>query len=157
MKKVKFKLEPGAVAPIKATDGSVGYDLFVYGSHCIYPGRNAVRTGLSIQLPEGFEATVRPRSGCSLKGIPDEYNLRHNADTLMGTIDTDYRGEVKLIINNHEDEEFFLSDGQRIAQLVISPVFTGVAEVVDELDDTERGYNGFNSTGVCRMIGSDTQ
>ena len=148
MNTVKFKLEPGAVAPIKATDGSVGYDLFVYGSHCIYPGRNAVRTGLSIQLPEGFEATVRPRSGCSLKGIPDEYNLRHNADTLMGTIDTDYRGEVKLIINNHEDEEFFLSDGQRIAQLVISPVFTGVAEVVDELDDTERGDNGFNSTGV---------
>ena len=148
MKKVKFKLEPGAVAPIKATDGSVGYDLFVYGSHRIYPGRNAVRTGLSIQLPEGFEATVRPRSGCSLKGIPDEYNFRHNADVLMGTIDTDYRGEVKLIVLNHEDEPFFLADGQRIAQLVISPVFTGVAEVVDELDDTERVDNGFNSTGV---------
>ena len=148
MKKVKFKLEPGATAPIKATDGSVGYDLFVYGSHCIYPGRNAVRTGLSIQLPEGFEATVRPRSGCSLKGIPDEYNMRHNADLLFGTIDTDYRGEVKIIVLNHEDEEFFLSDGQRIAQLVISPVFAGVTEVVDELDDTERGDNGFNSTGV---------
>lgn len=148
MKTVKFKLEPGATAPIKATDGSVGYDLFVYGSHCIYPGRNAVRTGLSIQLPEGFEATVRPRSGCSLKGIPDEYNVRHNADALLGTIDTDYRGEIKLIVNNHEDEEFFISDGQRIAQLVISPVFTGVAEVVDELDDTERGEGGFNSTGV---------
>lgn len=148
MNTVKFKLEPGAVAPIKATDGSVGYDLFVYGSHCIYPGRNAVRTGLSIQLPEGFEATVRPRSGCSLKGIPDECNLRHNADALLGTIDTDYRGEVKLIVNNHEDVEFFLENGQRIAQLVISPVFTGVAEVVDELDDTERGDNGFNSTGV---------
>lgn len=148
MKKVKFKLEPGATAPIKATDGSVGYDLFVYGSHCIYPGRNAVRTGLSIQLPEGFEATVRPRSGCSLKGIPDEYNFRHNADTLLGTIDTDYRGEIKLIIINYEEEPFFLADGQRIAQLVISPVFTGVAEVVDELDDTERGDNGFNSTGV---------
>ena len=148
MKRVKFKLEPCATAPIKATDGSVGYDLFVYGSHCIYPGRNAVRTGLSIQLPEGYEATVRPRSGCSLKGIPDEYNLRHNADTLMGTIDTDYRGEVKLIINNHEDVEFFLSDGQRIAQLVISPVFTGEVEMVDNLDDTERGEGGFNSTGV---------
>lgn len=148
MKKVKFKLEPGAVAPIKATDGSVGYDLFVYGSHCIYPGRNAVRTGLSIQLPEGFEATVRPRSGCSLKGIPDEYNLRHNADALMGTIDTDYRGEIKIIVKNDEDTEFFLENGQRIAQLVISPVFTGVAEVVDEIDDTERGDNGFNSTGV---------
>lgn len=148
MKKVKFKLEPGATAPIKATDGSVGYDLFVYGSHCIYPGRNAVRTGLSIQLPEGYEATVRPRSGCSLKGIPDEYNMRHNADALLGTIDTDYRGEVKLIVLNHEEEPFFLSDGQRIAQLVISPVFTGEVEMVDNLDDTERGEGGFNSTGV---------
>lgn len=148
MKKVKFKLEPGATAPIKATDGSVGYDLFVYGSHCIYPGRNAVRTGLSIQLPEGFEATVRPRSGCSLKGIPDECNLRHNADALLGTIDTDYRGEIKMIVVNHEDEEFFLSDGQRIAQLVISPVFSGSVSIVDDLDDTERGEGGFNSTGL---------
>lgn len=148
MNTVKFKLEPGATAPIKATDGSVGYDLFVYGSHCIYPGRNAVRTGLSIQLPEGFEATVRPRSGCSLKGIPDEYNIRHNADALLGTIDTDYRGEIKLIVNNHEDVEFFLSNGQRIAQLVISPVFTGTALISDELSDTDRGSNGFNSTGV---------
>lgn len=74
--------------------------------------------------------------------------MRHNADALMGTIDTDYRGEVKLIINNHEDDEFFLSDGQRIAQLVISPVFTGSVEIVDDLDDTERGEGGFNSTGV---------
>lgn len=148
MKRVKFKLEPGATAPIKATDGSIGYDLFVYGSHCVYPGRNAVRTGLSIQLPEGYEATVRPRSGCSLKGIPDECNLRHNADALLGTIDTDYRGEIKMIVVNHEDEEFFLSDGQRIAQLVISPVFTGEVEMVDNLDDTERGEGGFNSTGV---------
>ena len=148
MKKVKFKLEPGATAPIKATDGSVGYDLFVYGSHCIYPGRNAVRTGLSIQLPEGFEATVRPRSGCSLKGISDEYNMRHNADALLGTIDTDYRGEIKMIVNNHEEEPFFLSDGQRIAQLVISPVFIGEVEMVDNLDDTERGEGGFNSTGL---------
>ena len=146
--KVKFKTEPLAVAPIKATDGSVGYDLFVYGSHFIHPGRNAVRTGVSIQLPKGFEATVRPRSGCSLNGMPDERGIRHNADALLGTIDTDYRGEIKLIIINYEEEPFFLADGQRIAQLVISPVFTGVAEVVDELDDTERGDNGFNSTGV---------
>lgn len=148
MKTVKFKLEPGAAAPIKATDGSVGYDIFVYGSHCIYPGRNAVRTGLSIQLPEGYEATVRPRSGCSLKGIPDEYNIRHNADSLFGTIDTDYRGEIKIIVNNNEDVEFFIEDGQRIAQLVISPVFAGSIEIVDDLDDTERGEGGFNSTGV---------
>lgn len=148
MKKVKFKLEPGAVAPIKATDGSVGYDLFVYGAHTVKPGRNAIRTGVSIELPEGYEATIRPRSGCSLKGMPDEHEIRHNADVLFGTIDTDYRGEIKIILKNDEDTEFFLENGQRIAQLVISPVFTGVAEVVDELDDTERGDNGFNSTGV---------
>ena len=148
MKKVKFKLEPGAVAPIKATDGSVGYDLFVYGAHTVKPGRNAIRTGVSIELPEGYEATIRPRSGCSLKGMPDEHEIRHNADVLFGTIDTDYRGEIKIILKNDEDTEFFLENGQRIAQLVISPVFTGVAEVVDEIDDTERGDNGFNSTGV---------
>ena len=82
------------------------------------------------------------------KGIPDEYNLRHNADALIGTIDTDYRGEVKLIVNNHEDVEFFLSDGQRIAQLVISPVFEGVSTVSESLSDTERNDGGFNSTGV---------
>ena len=148
MKKVKFKLEPGAVAPIKATDGSVGYDLFVYGAHTVKPGRNAIRTGVHVELPEGYEATIRPRSGCSLKGMPDEHEIRHNADVLFGTIDTDYRGEIKIIVKNDEDTEFFLENVQRIAQLVISPVFTGVAEVVDELDDTERGENGFNSTGV---------
>lgn len=67
---------------------------------------------------------------------------------MFGTIYTDYRGEIKIIVKNDEDTEFFLENGQRIAQLVISPVFTGVAEVVDELDDTERVDNGFNSTGV---------
>lgn len=74
--------------------------------------------------------------------------MRHNADALIGTIDTDYRGEIKMIVNSNEEEPFFLEDGQRIAQLVISPVFAGVTEVVDELDDTERGEGGFNSTGV---------
>lgn len=148
MKKVKFKLEPGAVAPIKATDGSVGYDLFVYGAHTVNPGRNAIRTGVHVELPEGYEATIRPRSGCSLKGMPDEHEIRHNADALFGTIDTDYIGEIKIIVKNDEYTEFFLENGQRIAQLVISPVFTGVSEVVYELDDTERGDNGFNSTGV---------
>ena len=91
---------------------------------------------------------MRPRSGCSLKGIQDEYNVRHDADSLFGTIDTDYRGEIKMIVNSHEEEPFFLADGQRIAQLVISPVFTGSVEIVDDLDNTERGEGGFNSTGV---------
>ena len=82
------------------------------------------------------------------KGIPDEYNLRHNADALTGTIDTDYRGAIKMIVNSNEEEPCFLSDGLRIAQLVISPVFTGSVEIVDDLDNTERGEGGFNSTGV---------
>lgn len=148
MRIIKIKLEPNAIAPIKATEGSVGYDIFVYGAHTVKPGRNAIRTGVSIELPEGYEATIRPRSGCSLKGMPDEHEIRHNADVLFGTIDTDYRGEIKIIVKNDEDTEFFLENGQRIAQLVISPVFTGTALLSDELSDTDRGSNGFNSTGV---------
>lgn len=148
MNTVKFKLEHGATAPIKATEGSVGYDIFVYGSHTVKPGRNAIRTGVHVELPEGYEATVRPRSGCSLKGMPDENGIRHDADALLGTIDTDYRGEIMLIVNSHEDEEFFIEHGQRIAQLVISPVFTGTALISDDLSDTDRGSNGFNSTGI---------
>lgn len=148
MRRIKIKLEPNAIAPIKATEYSVGYDLFVYGAHTVKPGRNAIRTGVHVELPEGYEATIRPRSGCSLKGMPDEHEIRHNADVLFGTIDTDYRGEIKIIVKNDEDTEFFLDNGQRIAQLVISPVLTGTALISDELSDTDRGSNGFNSTGV---------
>ena len=147
-KLVKFKLEEGARLPKKATDGSVGFDLHVYGNHVIRFGRSLIRTGVHVELPEGYEATVRPRSGFSLKGFKDENGIRHDADVILGTIDTDYRGEIMVIVKSNETVEFFIEHGMRIAQLVISPVFTGVAEVVDELDDTERGDNGFNSTGV---------
>lgn len=147
-KLVKFKLEEGAMLPKKATDGSVGYDLHVYGNYVIRFGRNLIRTGVHVELPEGYEATVRPRSGFSVKGFSDENGIRHDADVILGTIDTDYRGEIMVIVKSNETVEFFVEHGMRIAQLVISPVFTGVAEVVDELDDTERGDNGFNSTGV---------
>ena len=147
-KLVKFKLEEGSMLPKKATDGSVGYDLHVYGNHVIRFGRNLIRTGVHVELPEGYEATVRPRSGFSVNGFYDERGIRHDADVILGTIDTDYRGEIMVIVKSNETVEFFVEHGQRIAQLVISPVFTGVAEVVDELDDTERGDNGFNSTGV---------
>lgn len=148
MKRVKFKLEPGATAPIKATDGSVGYDLHVYGSHVIRFGRNLIRTGVHVELPECYEATVRPRSGFSVKGFSDENGIRHDADVILGTIDTDYRGEIMVIVKSNETVEFFVEHGMRIAQLVISPVFAGEVEMVDNLDDTERGEGGFNSTGV---------
>ena len=147
-KLVKFKLEEGAMLPKKATDGSVGYDLHVYGNHVIRFGRNIIRTGVHVELPEGFEATVRPRSGCSLKGMPDERGIRHNADALFGTIDTDYRGEIMVIVKSNENTEFFIEHGMRIAQLVISPVFEGVSTVSESLSDTERNDGGFNSTGV---------
>lgn len=147
-KLVKFKLEEGAMLPKKATDGSVGYDLHVYGNNVVRFGRNLIRTGVHVELPEGYEATVRPRSGFSVNGFYDERGIRHDADVIIGTIDTDYRGEIMVIVKSNETVEFFIEHGMRIAQLVISPVFTGVAEVVDELDDTERGENGFNSTGV---------
>ena len=147
-KLVKFKLEEGSMLPKKATDGSVGYDLHVYGNHVIRFGRNLIRTGVHVELPEGYEATVRPRSGFSVNGFYDERGIRHDADVILGTIDTDYRGEIMVIVKSNETVEFFVEHGLRIAQLVISPVFAGVTEVVDELDDTERGEGGFNSTGV---------
>ena len=147
-KLVKFKLEEGAMLPKKATDGSVGYDLHVYGNHAVRFGRNLIRTGVHVELPEGYEATVRPRSGFSLKGFPDDNGIRHDADSLFGTIDTDYRGEIMAIVKSNENTEFFIEHGMRIAQLVISPVFEGVSTVSESLSDTERNDRGFNSTGV---------
>lgn len=147
-KLVKFKLEEGAMLPKKATDGSVGYDLHVYGNHVIRFGRNIIRTGVHVELPEGYEATVRPRSGFSVKGFSDENGLRHDADVILGTIDADYRGEIMVIVKSNETVEFFVEHGMRIAQLVISPVFEGVSTVSESLSDTERNDGGFNSTGV---------
>ncbi len=103
-------------------------------------GRLAIPTGLAIALPDGFEAQVRPRSGLA---------LRQGVTTLNtpGTIDSDYRGEVKVILINHGQEPVTVSRGDRIAQLIFAPVARGGWIEVDSLDETARGAGGFGSTG----------
>jgi len=105
------------------------------------PGaRAAVPTGLAFALPAGFEAQVRPRSGLALKAGLTCLNT-------PGTIDADYRGEVKVILVNLGEEDFTIRRGERIAQLVIAPVVQAAWAEVESLDDTARGAGGFGSTG----------
>jgi dUTP pyrophosphatase len=103
--------------------------------------RHAVATGFAFAIPDGYEVQVRPRSGLALK---------HGITCLNtpGTIDSDYRGEVKVILANLGDEDFVINTGDRIAQIVVAPVTQGIMVEVDALDDTERGTGGFGSTGV---------
>ncbi|HET8865889.1 MAG TPA: dUTP diphosphatase [Gracilimonas sp.] len=108
----------------------------------IKPGeRKMIPTGLQMALPIGYEAQVRPRSGLAVK---------HGITMLNtpGTIDADYRGELKMIAINHGEEEFIVNHGDRIAQMVIAPVTQFPVVEVDELDETDRGEGGFGSTGV---------
>ena len=103
--------------------------------------RTLIPTGLQMSIPVGFEAQIRPRSGLAIR----------NGITMLnspGTIDSDYRGEVKVIAINHGDEDFIIQHGDRIAQMVIAPVVQFNVEEVDKLDSTERGEGGFGSTGV---------
>ena len=103
--------------------------------------RRLIPTGLHIALPVGFEAQIRPRSGLALK---------HGITVLNspGTVDADYRGEVMVLLVNLSQEEFIINDGERIAQMVIAKHEQGILELVEELDETERGAGGYGHTGV---------
>ncbi|USU08860.1 dUTP diphosphatase [Sphingomonadaceae bacterium OTU29MARTA1] len=127
--------------PAYATAGAAGMDVVSAEAITLAPGtRAAVATGFSIAIPDGYEVQVRPRSGLA---------LRHGVTCLNtpGTIDSDYRGEVKVILINLGEEPFVVARGERIAQLVPAPVQRAMLELVDILDDTERGSGGFGSTG----------
>jgi dUTP pyrophosphatase len=112
------------------------------------PGaRHAVATGLAMAIPPGFEIQVRPRSGLALRhGI--------TVPNTPGTIDSDYRGELKVILINHGSEPFEVRRGDRVAQLVLAPVTRGAWLPVDELDETQRGEGGFGSTGGVVALGN---
>lgn len=145
MTNVKFKVAPGAALPEYATDGAAGADLRAYlpKDDCviIHPGTwRLVPTGLDIELPGGFEAQVRPRSGLAIKKGVTVLNA-------PGTVDADYRGPVGVILVNHSQEIFTVFHGDRIAQLVIAPVTRASFGHVEELSETERGGGGFGSTG----------
>jgi dUTP pyrophosphatase len=139
----------GAVStplPAYQTDGAAGMDLpaAVAEDVVIPPRKRAlIPTGWSIAVPPGFEAQVRPRSGLA---------LRHGITVLNtpGTVDSDYRGELKVVLANFGDEDFVVRRGDRIAQLVIAPVVKAMFAVVPSLDETPRGEGGYGSTGTGR-------
>ncbi len=138
----------GLDLPAYATDGAAGMDVVSAESITIQPGaRHAVATGLALAIPPGFEIQVRPRSGLALKhGI--------SVPNAPGTIDSDYRGELKVILINHGAEPFAIQRGDRVAQLVLAPVTRASWLEVEELDETVRGEGGFGSTGGVVALGN---
>ena len=144
------RLSHGADLPLPqyATAGAAGMDVVSAEDVTIPPGgRHAVASGLALAIPPGYEVQVRPRSGLALKhGI--------SVPNAPGTIDSDYRGELKVILINHGAKSFAILRGDRIAQLVIAPVTRAAWVEVDELDETARGEGGFGSTGGVVALGS---
>jgi dUTP pyrophosphatase len=131
----------GLPLPAYASDGAAGLDVVAAESLTLAPGaRAAVATGFAIAIPDGYEVQVRPRSGLALK---------HGITCLNtpGTIDSDYRGEVRIILANLGERPFQVVRGERIAQLVPAPVLRATLAEVSQLDDTGRGAGGFGSTG----------
>lgn len=128
--------------PSYATSQSAGMDLRAWEEMTLPPGEiRSVGTGLHIELPEGYEAQIRPRSGLALKkGI--------SVPNAPGTVDADYRGEIRVILINLGKEPFVIRRGDRIAQMVIAPVVRAELQPVDALGETERGEGGFGSTGT---------
>jgi dUTP pyrophosphatase len=140
---IKCKIQDGVTLPKYKTCGSAGADIcaFIKEPIVLKKGqRFAVPTGLSFEIPDGFEIQIRPRSGLA---------LNHGVTCLNapGTIDSDYRGEIKVILINLGDEDFTINNGERIAQMVVAPVVQCDFEIVDELSSTLRGEGGFGSTG----------
>lgn len=137
-----MKLDPDAVLPSKAHPTDAGYDLYAAEAVILQPGESAlVGTGIAMALPSATEAQVRPRSGIALK---------HQVTVLNapGTIDADYRGEVKVILINHGRLPFHIDKGMKIAQMVIAPVLATSLAEVRSLDQTVRGEGGFGSSGM---------
>jgi dUTP pyrophosphatase len=138
------RLNHGAGLPLPdyATKGAAGMDICAAESLILRVGkRHAVATGFAFAIPDGYEVQVRPRSGLALK---------HGITCLNtpGTIDSDYRGEVKVILANLGEDDFQITKGDRIAQIVVAPVTHASMVEVEEIDETLRGAGGFGSTGV---------
>ena len=137
------KLNSKVKIPEYKTTGSSGMDLMAFIDKEIRISPNSLKiipTGLSIAIPEDLEIQIRPRSGLAAKSMISVLNT-------PGTIDSDYRGELKIILFNHGNEDFIVNNGDRVAQIVLAPVIKMDHEEVDELPKTVRGGGGFGSTG----------
>ena len=136
--KVK-KLHPAAQLPLRGSTWAAGADLHCVQAFTLRPGeRQAVPTGLAVEIPPGFYGRVAPRSGWAAK---------HGIDTLAGVIDSDFRGELLVLLVNLSDQPFTAQSGERIAQLIIERAALCTYEWAEELGETERGAGGFGSTG----------
>lgn len=139
---VKVKTVDNLLIPEYATVGAAGTDLKSAENGVIKPGElKLVKTGLFLEIPDGYEGQVRPRSGLALKFGVTVLNS-------PGTIDSDYRGEVGVILINHGNKDFIYKKGDRIAQLVFSKVIKAKFEGHEEINSTKRGTGGFGHTGV---------
>ena len=137
------KLEPTVKLPSYKTNGASGMDLMAYIDKSIElkPGKSClVPTGLSVAFPKGYEIQIRPRSGLAAKNNISVLNT-------PGTIDSDYRGELKVILFNHSDKSFKINNNDRIAQMILTPVVKMDLEETNELPESIRGEGGFGSTG----------
>ena len=135
------KIFSDAILPSYAHPGDAGMDVFSYETYILKPGeRRLFKTGLKVELPEGYEMQIRPRSGLA---------LNHGVTVLNtpGTIDAGYRGEVGVILINHGEKVYSIKKGDKIAQAVISSVEKAVLEEVEKLEESSRGEGGFGSTG----------
>lgn len=135
---MKIKLDEGARMPTRAHTTDAGLDLYSRERKVIPPhGSRVFNTGVHIELPKGTVGFIKSKSGLNIKhGIVSE-----------GVIDVGYTGAIRVKLYNNSDEIYFVDEGDKISQLVILPILTPDLEVVDELEDTERGDNGFGSTG----------
>ena len=141
---IKIRLTPGANIPEYKSAGSAGADVFASLGLPVNlaPGEiKLIPTGIAIELPEGYEAQIRPRSGLA---------LNHGLTLLNtpGTIDSDYRGEIKIILANLGQKAFTIENGMRIAQMVFCRVYRGEFTIVDEINVTKRNDGGFGHTGI---------
>jgi dUTP pyrophosphatase len=139
---IKTNMRPEARLPVRSTSGSAGYDICSAVEIVIPAGKHAmVPTGIAISMPKELEAQIRPRSGLAAK---------HGIGVLNspGTIDSDYRGEICIILINHGDEDFHIEPGMRIAQMVFAKVTEVDFKQTDSLEESARGSGGFGSTGT---------
>ena len=142
------KLDPKVKLPIYKTEGSSGMDLMAFTDKPIKIPANSsalIPTGISLAIPNDVEIQIRPRSGLAAKSSIGVLNS-------PGTIDSDYRGELKIILFNHGDKEFMVNNNDRVAQIILIPVLKMDFEEVDELPETIRGSSGFGSTGKWAIL-----
>ncbi len=137
------KLDPSVKLPEYKTSGASGMDLVAFLKKSIFvkpKTSSLIPTGLSVAFSEDYEIQIRPRSGLAIKNNISILNT-------PGTIDSDYRGEVKIIIYNHGDKDFIINNGDRVAQMILSPAIKMELKEVNDLPETIRGRSGFGSTG----------